>query len=139
MTLQLQYPEPTKDEIHTALQDIKTTSTIIRTVRVQKNRRIKSKFIIDRFWGRSRDTWCIEPDKLKEEYRNRVIARDSEKCNNCGLIEVTLSIDHKLPISRGGPVNDVGNMQLLCVECHEEKTRTEYIENGLSRRLRRKH
>lgn len=135
MTLQL--PEPTKDEVSKALRDIQTTSTMVRTVRVQNKHR-KPKLIVDRFWARSKDTWCEEPDKLKAEYRNKVIERDGEKCNICKLSKVsTLSIDHKLPISRGGPVNGIENMQLLCSQCHDEKTRREYIENGLSRRLRK--
>jgi 5-methylcytosine-specific restriction endonuclease McrA len=33
-----------------------------------------------------------------------------------------LTVDHIIPISRGGPVFDIGNMQLLCWQCHRKKT-----------------
>ena len=34
-----------------------------------------------------------------------------------------LSVDHIIPISLGGPVCDIHNMQLLCFRCHERKTK----------------
>ena len=33
-----------------------------------------------------------------------------------------LTVDHIIPISKGGPVFDIGNMQLLCWQCHRKKT-----------------
>ncbi|MEP0826251.1 MAG: HNH endonuclease, partial [Nitrososphaera sp.] len=36
-----------------------------------------------------------------------------------------LTVDHVIPISRGGAVMDEDNMQLLCFSCHRRKTRRE--------------
>lgn len=140
MTLQLQsYPEPTKDEISRAKQDVLTTSTIVRIVR-QKPKQKHTRMLHDMFLGKSKDTWCEQSDEIKSEYRKQLIERDGEKCKKCGKTpeETTLSVDHIFAISKGGPVNDINNIQFLCVKCHEEKTMRD-IENGVSRRKLRKH
>jgi 5-methylcytosine-specific restriction endonuclease McrA/GTPase SAR1 family protein len=46
--------------------------------------------------------------------------RDGWKCLVCGNHE-ELHADHITPLSKGGP-NDLGNLQTLCVSCHEKKT-----------------
>lgn len=33
-----------------------------------------------------------------------------------------LAIDHIIPISMGGPVCEIHNLQLLCFRCHKRKT-----------------
>lgn len=51
-----------------------------------------------------------------------LIDRDGNKCLGClkSPPEVRLSIDHILPISRGG-TNDISNLQILCVPCNSAK------------------
>ncbi len=50
---------------------------------------------------------------------------DNKNCRfGCGKYFpiALLTVDHIIPISKGGPVFDIGNMQLLCWQCHRKKT-----------------
>ena len=47
---------------------------------------------------------------------------------SCGE-KVELQVDHIVPISRGG-TDDMGNLQLLCYECHQKKHNYEFDEMG---------
>jgi hypothetical protein len=49
----------------------------------------------------------------------KLVERDGEKCRQCGAI-VNLSVDHVIPISKGGG-NGIDNLQLLCKICNSEK------------------
>lgn len=42
-------------------------------------------------------------------------------CPRCGTYRRTLHMDHILPRALGGS-NDASNLQLLCANCHEDKT-----------------
>lgn len=70
--------------------------------------------------------------KIMQYRRNRqalleqVVLRDGLKCANCGLAfkskqDRRLTMDHRVPISKGGEHMAIVNLQLLCVECHREK------------------
>ena len=48
-----------------------------------------------------------------------VFRRDNHKCLKCGA-EDGLSIDHIVPVSKGGP-NTLGNLQTLCMPCNVSK------------------
>lgn len=68
---------------------------------------------------------------LTAEYRrNREIVRhrDAGSCARCfivhGIIAIGHEVDHYIPISRGG-TDDLGNLILLCRDCHAEKTQRE--------------
>lgn len=50
--------------------------------------------------------------KLCEKYDNR--------CLRCGKQDVTLSVDHIVPLSKGGS-NTIDNVQPLCVSCNSRK------------------
>lgn len=54
----------------------------------------------------------------KKEIRNQIIDRD-KCCLCCGSLE-RLSIDHIIPISKGG-MNMLENLQTLCVSCNSKK------------------
>lgn len=54
----------------------------------------------------------------KKEIRKAIIDRD-KKCLKCGS-EKRLSIDHIIPISKGG-LNELDNLQCLCVRCNSKK------------------
>ena len=48
---------------------------------------------------------------------------DKNKCNVCKNKVDEFHIDHIMPLAAGGN-NDLDNLQVLCLECHQEKTRT---------------
>lgn len=59
--------------------------------------------------------------KIGPKKRKRVFARDGWKCLRCGQDEETLlTIDHVVPVSRGGSDDD-DNLQTLCKRCNEMK------------------
>lgn len=51
--------------------------------------------------------------------RQKVLDRDGHKCARCGVKD-NLTIDHITQLSVGGK-NDLNNLQILCVDCHEKK------------------
>lgn len=61
--------------------------------------------------------------------RQRIAQRDGYQCRVCGRLSVIFEVDHIVPISVGGSDDD-DNKQLLCVECHAIKTRSEAAERG---------
>lgn len=62
------------------------------------------------------DTVCEGYTPLSNSIRERIKARDGEKCNYCGSVH-NLEIDHITPISKGGNSTD-DNLQVLCKTCN---------------------
>ncbi|NET01023.1 MAG: HNH endonuclease [Sphaerospermopsis sp. SIO1G2] len=60
---------------------------------------------------------------IPPEVRKFVYQRDKYQCQSCGKTaqETQLSIDHIIPLSRGGK-NDISNLQTLCLTCNKRKT-----------------
>lgn len=56
---------------------------------------------------------------IRLEVRRRVFARDGFRCLHCGSVR-QLSIDHDIPISKGG-TNDESNLRTLCTPCNSSK------------------
>lgn len=57
----------------------------------------------------------------KKKYQLLLYKRDGYNCNECGVrFSGNATIDHIVPISDGG-MHVIGNMQLLCEECHNIK------------------
>jgi 5-methylcytosine-specific restriction endonuclease McrA len=54
--------------------------------------------------------------------RNRILARDRYKCQYCGVKgnDFTLTMDHLLPVSRGGPTSPE-NLVAACKPCNDRK------------------
>jgi len=78
------------------------------------------------FGRNSNNTWHELPEKIKDELKKIVEERDGLVCSQkyghgCGTTGY-LTMDHIIPIRGGGPVADIGNLQLLCVKCHDKKT-----------------
>ena len=72
----------------------------------------------------------------KKEFLDELLKRHGPTCQKCGIdvilidqlaaligIQFTIAtIDHIIPIARGGAWKDIHNMQILCEFCHAEKT-----------------
>jgi 5-methylcytosine-specific restriction endonuclease McrA len=72
----------------------------------------------------SQYSWGALPYPTRRKVIGVLIRRDGYGCKLCGR-KRALTVDHILPIARGGPVMDYDNLQLLCQQCHKEKTRVE--------------
>lgn len=65
----------------------------------------------------------VERAPKKKVYRSTIYARDGHKCLACGTLPTKdnwLSIDHIVPLSRGGSY-DMNNLQTLCRNCNTMK------------------
>jgi len=51
----------------------------------------------------------------------KLIKRDGRKCKICGVFDESLTIDHIIPISKGGHPKALINLQILCNKHNEEK------------------
>jgi 5-methylcytosine-specific restriction endonuclease McrA len=60
--------------------------------------------------------------RIPESVRDFVFKRDNCKCRIChrSVEEIQLSIDHIIPLSKGGS-NDISNLQTLCLACNKSK------------------
>ncbi len=60
---------------------------------------------------------------IPPEVRKYVHQRDNYQCKGCGQTanETHLTIDHIIPLARGG-TNDISNLQTLCFTCNQQKT-----------------
>ncbi|WP_093838362.1 HNH endonuclease [Streptomyces aidingensis] len=59
--------------------------------------------------------------------RRRVRAVGAWFCAHCGgsFVASAVEVDHIIPFARGGEDVD-GNVQVLCVSCHQAKTRKDF-------------
>ena len=73
-------------------------------------------------------SWRNRPVRINthrwERVRLQVFERDGYRCCNCGAAG-RLECDHRTPLSRGGAVFDMSNLQSLCRRCHIQKTADE--------------
>ena len=70
--------------------------------------------------------------------RTRSRQRPSGNCPKCGVFREILHRDHIVPKWNGG-LNEPSNWQLLCANCHEDKTRTEARSEAMRQRMSRLH
>lgn len=75
------------------------------------------------------DTWWQLPHHIKRDIKIKVVKKYGYVCtkahgHGCGraLLWHEITMDHIIPISRGGSVCDVTNIQPLCKKCHDKKT-----------------
>lgn len=61
--------------------------------------------------------------RIPPEVKKYVLQRDKYQCQSCGktTVEINLTIDHIIPLARGGQ-NDISNLQTLCFVCNQQKT-----------------
>lgn len=83
---------------------------------------------------------CLHAYKVatRPNYGRRIVAkRDGRKCNACGVTRGLsysyLHLDHIVPLADGGTATEE-NLQLLCPDCHKEKTAREATERARRRR-----
>ena len=59
---------------------------------------------------------------LGKNTRHRILERDNYRCQECGATnkDTTLTIDHIVPLSRGGKDNE-DNLWVLCEDCNFSK------------------
>lgn len=64
-----------------------------------------------------------------------LLEQQDDQCASCGASpdDVCMEVDHRKPIWDGG-MNALENLQVLCVDCHKEKTRQEAKERRRRRR-----
>lgn len=63
------------------------------------------------------------PNKVTHYQRLLLLKIYKYRCIHCkrSVLERNLTVDHWLPKSKGG-MNNLPNLQLLCIKCHKEKT-----------------
>ncbi|MGE9696678.1 HNH endonuclease [Streptomyces sp. CH6] len=76
----------------------------------------------------------------------RLAGRDGDYCYRCGGEqpsaeddpdgEQRLQLDHITPVAEGGAVDDPENLGLICVPCHEAKSKAEAARGNARRRRR---
>lgn len=62
-----------------------------------------------------------------DKLRKRILARDLHLCQRCKRakrIKAGNQVDHIKPKAKGG-TDDEGNLEVICGECHAEKTAAE--------------
>lgn len=75
--------------------------------------------------------------------KEQAFARAGGQCENCGvkLFPGNIDYDHRIPCEQGGG-NDLGNCQVLCVNCHRGaggKTSQDAKTRARARKARRSH
>ncbi|MBI4781364.1 MAG: HNH endonuclease [Oscillatoriophycideae cyanobacterium NC_groundwater_1537_Pr4_S-0.65um_50_18] len=60
--------------------------------------------------------------RIPPEVRKYVLERDGSQCKSCGChaAEAELTIDHIIPLAKGG-TDDISNFQTLCRSCNSRK------------------
>ena len=67
----------------------------------------------------------VEKRKVTPTMKRKVAASQDYRCALCKAGPLAdYDIDHKIPLSKGG-LNDIENLQMLCVSCHRFKTSIE--------------
>lgn len=66
------------------------------------------------------------PRKWPAKIKKRIMRRDGRKCRICGNTE-HLTLDHIIPVSKGGSNRD-NNLMVLCLGCNQKKAANIYHE-----------
>jgi hypothetical protein len=72
-------------------------------------------------WSRKqRNETRREWEAMARLVRPYILERDNYTCQECGVTEGPLEIDHIIPIANGG-TNKLDNLQVLCLPCNRRK------------------
>lgn len=66
--------------------------------------------------------------KAWKTIRKVALDRDNHLCQEClksGIINPGNTVDHVIPIKRGGGRLDINNLRTLCRNCHDKKSGSE--------------
>ena len=85
--------------------------------------------------AKKRTDYKIEPlysTKKWRTFRRALLAEQGGMCEHCHSTypDYMLHIDHIQPITSGGEVWDIDNLQVLCKRCHGRKTAKEVLHRG---------
>lgn len=58
--------------------------------------------------------------QIRRKLRRQLAKKRGNRCAFCGASNVILTLDHKIPLSKGGTWKP-SNLQLLCADCNTEK------------------
>ncbi|MGC5026276.1 HNH endonuclease [Tsukamurella sp. DT100] len=85
----------------------------------------------------SNDRRCSNP--AWRRLRTQILERDGNRCQRCGAhgdqTGVRLELDHITPVAEGGQ-DSPENTQLLCHDCHLDKSKREALAGQRRRRAR---
>lgn len=82
-----------------------------------------------------------DDEKIPARVRVRIFDRCDGKCAECGVRiggSVRAAFDHVVALVNGGE-NRETNLQLLCLPCHSQKTRSDVAEKAATYRKRLTH
>jgi hypothetical protein len=73
------------------------------------------------------------PRRMLRPNRRNLLLRDDHTCQYCGFLGVTaeLTVDHVVPVSRGGSPNSWENQVIACKRCNWRKANSRPEEVGL--------
>lgn len=72
---------------------------------------------------------------INKKKRNRLLRERDKKCVYCGSETKVMTLDHKIPKSRGGKGDDK-NLVISCRDCNFDKANLTYHEYKLILRYR---
>ena len=89
--------------------------------------------------------WGKKPNNFRTGYKYRKMRKKLLKlnplCHVCkakGITKASEILDHRIPTAFGGHETDIRNLQLLCFECHEDKSKVEWVESRYYKRYKEK-
>ncbi|WP_372440263.1 HNH endonuclease [Actinokineospora baliensis] len=67
-------------------------------------------------------------ERARRALRRAINQTGSALCASCGVVfpAALIRVDHVRPLFRGGR-DEPGNLQALCVRCHQDKTTTDAV------------
>ncbi|OOS05970.1 HNH endonuclease [Moraxella cuniculi] len=75
-------------------------------------------------WGKSRG------GRPWRRLRQQILLRDRYTCQICHRVGGRLELDHVINKANGGSDNQE-NLQILCHDCHQQKTKAESMAGGV--------
>ena len=82
-----------------------------------------------------------DDEAIPARVKLRVFDRCNGRCSNCGVRiggSIRPAFDHVVALINGGS-NSESNLQLLCLPCHSQKTRSDVAQKTVTYRIRLRH